>query len=94
MAFEMMTYLEETSRVLISIVNTNCPAAESDVKANSKVSWLKWHLASILLKHHLPLQEGALHRAAIDFLWLGDQNRAILQEVVNYQFPDSVVLKS
>lgn len=81
--FEFSTYLEESPRVFVSIIDANGSATESDIKANSEVGWLEWHLASVLLEDHLSLQEGSLHCSTVDFLWFGDQNRAILEEVVN-----------
>ena len=38
------TYVEELSGVLISVINTDCSSAESDIKADSEVSWLEWHV--------------------------------------------------
>ena len=46
------------------------------------------------LQDHLAVEEGTLWSSAVDLLWLNDQERSILKEVVYYQLADSVVLKS
>ena len=70
----MLTYAEERSGVLVSVVDTNRSAAESDVKADSEVIWLEGHVGAVLLEDHLSLEEGTLHCSTVDHLGLDDQN--------------------
>lgn len=48
-----MTYLEEFPGVLVAVINSNGPTANAEVQADPEVSWLKWHVGTVLLQHHL-----------------------------------------
>jgi len=85
--------IKEFSTVLIAIINSNGSSADSNVKTNSEVLWLERHIWAILLDDHLSLQEGSLWGTTIDLLWLRDQDRSVLKEVVYDEFPNSVVFK-
>lgn len=89
-----MTYLEEFPGVLVAVINSNGPAANAEIQADSEVSWLKWHVGTVLLQHHLAVQECALHGTTVDLLWLDHEDGPILKEIVNNKFSYSVVLKA
>ena len=71
---KLKTYLEELTSVLISIVYTDGSTAETNIKSDSEISGLEWHVTSVLLKDHLPLEEGTLHSTSIDNLGFSYQN--------------------
>ena len=50
-----MTYLEEFSCVFVAIVDPDGSTTNSDIKTDSEVSWLEWHISSILLQNHLTI---------------------------------------
>ena len=70
--FNRGTYEEKLSSVLISVVDSNRAAAESDVEADIEVGRLEGHLGAVLLKHHLSIEEGTLRSTGIDDLGLND----------------------
>lgn len=55
-----VTYVEIFSGVLITVVDSNGPAADAHVEADAEVSWLERHAGSVLLDDHLSVQELAL----------------------------------
>ena len=71
---ERYTYIKECSSVIVCIVDSDCSSANTNIKANSEVSWLEWHVGSILLNNYLSLQEGSLWGTTVDLLWFGNQN--------------------
>jgi hypothetical protein len=71
---KFVTYLEEFSSVLINIINSNRSTADTDIKTDSEVGWLEWHLGSVLLDDHLSIEESALWCSRVDLLWFSDQN--------------------
>jgi hypothetical protein len=42
----------------------------------------------------LPLEEGALRRAAVDLLWLDNHDGSVLEVVVNDELADAIVLQT
>ena len=91
--FQFSTYLKELSGIIIAVIYSDGPAANTNIKSDSEVSWLEWHVGSILLQDHLALEEGALHGSAVDLLGLDHEDGAVLQEVVDHQLPDPEVLQ-
>ena len=89
-----MTYLEEFPGVLVAVINSNGPAANAKVQADPEVSWLKWHVGTVLLQHHLAVQECALHGTTVHLLWLDHEDGPVLKKIVDNKFSDSVVLKA
>ena len=69
-----VTYCKEFSGILITVVNSNLTATKSDVKADSEVSWLEWHLGSVTSEDHLSLEEGSLWGSTVGLRWLGDDD--------------------
>ena len=88
------TYLEELTSVLVAVVNANGASAETEVKADSEISWLKWHLGSVLLDHHLSLQEDTLRSTRIGLLWLNELNGPVLEVVEDDELANAIVLES
>lgn len=70
----LINVLEERSCVPITIINADGSSADSEIEANSEVSGLEWHLASVLLEHHLSFQEWSLHSTTVHFFWFGNDN--------------------
>ena len=89
-----LTYFEEFTSILIAVVDPDRPAANTEIKTDSEVSWLEWHLSAILLQDHLAVKEGALHGACIDLLWLNHEDGPVLKEVVDNQLSNSEVLEA
>ncbi len=67
----MVTYLEIFSRILIAIINSNCSTTDSDVEADSEISWFERHAGTILLDDQLSIEEMPLGCSRVDHLWLG-----------------------
>jgi len=88
------TYIEELSGILVAVVDSNGSSADAHIEADSEVSWLEWHLASVLLDDHLSLEESTLGRAGVDHLGLGDHDRSVFKEVEKHELADSEVFKS
>lgn len=88
------TYGKELSGVLIAVIDSNGSATDADVETDFEVEGLKWHVWAVLLNDYLSLEEGTLWGSRVDLLWLGDQDRSVLKEVVNNELPNSVVFKS
>ena len=89
-----MTYLEEFSCVFVAIVDPYGSTTNTDIEADSEVSWLERHLRAVLLQDHLAVEEGALHRACIHLLWLDHEDGSVLKEVVDNQLSNSEVLEA
>lgn len=85
---------EEFTRVLVAVVDPDGPTANANIEADSEVSWLERHLRSVLLQHHLTVEEGALHRACIHLFWLDHKDGSVLKEVVDNQLSNSEVLEA
>lgn len=66
--------IKEFSSVLVTISYSNGSTADSDVQTNSKVSWLEWHLRSVLLDNHLSIEELTLWGSTVDLLWLDNHD--------------------
>ena len=90
----VITYSEELSSVLIAIVNSNGSSTNAYVEANSEFIWAQRQSGAILLEDDLSLEESALGSSTVDLLGLSDHNRSVFEEVVNYEFSESVVFKS
>lgn len=54
------TIKEERSGILVSVVDSDGAAADANVETDIEVSGLKGHLRTILLEHHLSLEESTL----------------------------------
>ena len=91
---EVTTYSEELSGVLIAIVHSNGSSTNADVEANSEVIRAQRQSGAVLLEDDLSLEESALWSSTVDLLGLSDHNRPVFEEVVNYEFSESVVFKS
>jgi len=85
---------EKFSGIFIAVINSNRSTTDSNVEANGKVLWLEWHLGSVLLEDHLPLEESALWCSTVDHLWLSDHDRSVFEEIVDDKLSNSVVFKS
>ena len=70
----MDTYHEIFSGVLITIINSNCSTAYSNVETDFEISWLEWHAGAILLDDQLSVEEVSLRSSRVDHLGLGDHN--------------------
>lgn len=90
----MSTYSKELSSVLIAVINSNWSAANANIETNFEVKWLKWHVWSVLLNNYLSLEECTLWGSWVDLFWLSDQDGSVLKEIVNNEFPNSIVFKS
>ena len=90
----MRTYLEEFSGILITVINSNGSTADTNVEANSEISGFKWHTGAILFDDELSLKESTLWSSTINHLGLSNHNRSVLEEVVDDQFPNSVIFKT
>ena len=88
------TYSEEFTSILIAVVDPDGPTADTEIKTDSEVSWLEWHLRSVLLQDHLAVKEGSLHGACIDLLWFNHEDGPVLKEVVDNQLYNSEVLEA
>ena len=89
-----ITYNKEFSSILIAVINSYSSTANSNIKTNLEVSWLKRHIRSILLNNYLSLQESTLWCSWVYLFWFGDQDWSIFKEIVDDQFSNSVVFKS
>ena len=88
------TYVEELSSIGIAVIHSNASAANSNIKSNSEISWLKWHLTSVLLDNHLSLEESTLWSSTVRHLWFSNHNASILEVIEDNELANSVVLKS
>jgi len=73
----MVTYIEIFSGILIAIINSNSSAADSNVEADSEISWIEWHAGAILLDHKLSIEEMSLGSSRVYHLWLGDHHGSV-----------------
>ncbi len=89
-----VTYLEELTGVLVSIIDSNTATVDANVKANTEVLGHEWLLGTVWLQHHLSLQEGTLGSTRVDLLGLSNHDRFIFQEVENSDLADAVVLET
>ena len=89
-----VTYCKEFSGILITVVNSNSSAADSNIESNSEIFWLEWHIRTILLDDHLSFKESTLRCTRIDLLWFCNEDGSVFKEVVNYHIFDSVIFKS
>jgi hypothetical protein len=78
---------------LITVVDSDSAAKDAYVKANSEVSGQQWGAGTVLLQHHLTLEENSLGCATVDLLGLTDHDCMIFQVVEHNQLPDSVILQ-
>ena len=88
------TYLEEFSSILITVINSNGSAADTNVEAYSEIGWLKWHAGAILFDHKLSFEESTLWSSTVDHLGLSNHNWSVLEEVVHNQFSNSEIFKA
>ena len=79
---DQITYRKVFSSVLISIVYPNVSSAYTNIKSNSKVFRLEWHVWSILFVDNLSLEESSLWGSTVDLLWFSDQDWSVFQEIV------------
>lgn len=79
---------------MIAVVNSNGSSADADIEANSEFIWAQRQSRAVLLEDDLSLEESTLRSSTVDLLWLSDHNRPVFEEVVNYEFSESVVFKS
>lgn len=89
-----VTYEEERSGVLVSVIDSNRATTDANVEADVEVSGLEGHLRAVLLEHHLSLKEGTLRSASVDDLRFNNLNGPILKVVVNDELSDAVVLEA
>jgi hypothetical protein len=89
-----VTYSEELTSVLVSIVYSDTSAVDAHIETDSEVSWEEWLSRTILFQNHLSLQENTLWGATVGLFWLVDHDGVILQVVQDDQLSDSVVFKS
>ena len=85
------TYIKEFFRILITIIYSYRSSTYTNIKPNSKISWFKWHSRTILFNNNISFEECALWCSTIDHLWLSNHNRSVLEEIVNYQFSNSII---
>lgn len=78
--------------VVISVVNANLTAEDASVAANREVVWHEG--ATVGLQHDLALEEGALWRARVDLLGLGDHDGLVLKVVEDGHLSDLKVLET
>ena len=72
--FSSLTYLKEFTSVHVAVVDPDGSTTNSNVKTNTEVSWLEWHITSVLLQHHLAIEEGTLHGTSINLLGLNHED--------------------
>jgi len=85
---------KEFSSVLIAIINSNCSSTDSNIKTNLEIKWLEWHIWTVLFNNYLSLQEAALWSSRVDLFWFWDEDWSVFKEIVDNEFPDSIVFKS
>lgn len=91
---EFNTYTKEFSCILIAVINSYRSAANSNIKTNLEVSWLEWHIWSVLLNDYLSLQECTLWCSWVYLFWFCNQDWSVFKEIVDDQFSNSIVFKS
>jgi hypothetical protein len=65
---------EEFSGVLVTIINSDRPSADTNVKTNLEISGLEWLLRAVLLNDDLSFKEGSLGSSGVNLLGFGDHN--------------------
>ena len=90
----LVTYLEELSCVLITVVDANATAENANIEANSEVTREHRKTRAVLLEDHLSLEENALRSTTVFLSWLTDHDRVVVQVVENGQLADAIVLKA
>ena len=89
-----ITYSEELSRIVVTVINAHDSAKNGDVSANAEVSGQEWLLGAVLLDDHLALEEGTLWLSSVRDLRLSDHDRLVFEEVKDGHFANSVVLEA
>jgi hypothetical protein len=85
---------EEFAGILITVVDADRAAAQSDVLANGEIGRLVRHLRAILSDDHLALEENTLGTARVGDLRLNELDGAILKVVEDGQLSNAVVLEA
>jgi len=85
---------EEFAGILITVVDADRAAAQSDVLANGEIGRLVRHLRAILSDDHLALEENTLGTARVGDLRLNELDGAILKVVEDGQLANAVVLEA
>ena len=89
-----ITYSEELSSIVVTVINAHDSAENGDVGANAEVSGQEWLLGAVLLDDHLALEEGTLWLSSVRNLRLGNHERLVFKVIEDGHFANSVVLEA
>lgn len=89
-----ITYREELSSIVVTVIYAHDSAEDCNVSANAEVSGQEWLLGSVNLDDHLALEEGTLWLTSVRDLWLCDHDRLVFEEVKDGHFANPVVLEA
>ena len=89
-----ITYREELSSIVVTVVNAHDSAEDRDISADAEVLGEEWFLGAVLLDDHLALKEGTLWLSSVRNLRLGNHERLVFKVVEDGHFANSVVLEA
>ena len=89
-----ITYSEELSSIVVTVINAHDSAENGDVGANAEVSGQEWLLGAVLLDDHLALEEGTLWLSSVRDLRLSDHDRLVFEVVEDGHFANPEVLEA
>jgi len=94
LSLRLANVIEKLTSVLISIVDSNATAIDSNIKTNTEVLRQEWLLRSVWLEDHLSLEESTLRGTRINLLRLGDHDRLVFKEIENGNLAKAVVFQT
>ena len=89
----IVTYLEELAGVIITVVDADRAAINTDIEADAEISRHEWR-HSVWLKNHVSFHESAHGHAGVGLFGFDNENALVLQEVVQNQVVDTMILNA
>jgi len=90
----LSTFLKESSRVIIAIINAENAAVNGNISADREVGGHEGLLRSVTLEDHVALKESSLRNTRVGLLGLSNHDRLIFKVVEDNGLANSEVFKS